>query len=215
MTKHYRIELAIKLAATTVLATAAPTYAADNGWYFGVDLGFAKAADWCSGQPTVVVGGSLSCSDTSLAGAMYGGYQFNRYLSVQSGIVGFGDVNAEFNSPSASANVSGSAYGVNAVAIGTLPIGDGFGIFAKGGAAYMYSRISGVSTVPGGGTLASVDASGWQGVWTFGAGAKYDFWDRYTVRLTWDRYVDVGQQIAGVSAKSNIDMISVGVLYHF
>jgi OmpA-OmpF porin, OOP family len=205
----------ITIAATLLLATSLPSYAENNGWYLGVDVGAAQVNDWCSEVPSVSVGGSFSCRDDGIAGSFYGGYQFNRFIGFQGGIVGFSEVDADFTSSSASADVTGSAYGVTAVAVGTLPLGDKFAVFAKGGVAYMYSSISGTATAPGGGTIASVDSSGWDGIFTFGAGVEYDVWDRYTVRLTWDRYLDVGREIEGVSAKSDVDMISVGLIYHF
>jgi OOP family OmpA-OmpF porin len=91
-----------------------------------------------------------------------------------------------------------------------LPIADRFSIFGKIG---LYKADTDLDvTVPGLGSASESDSNT---DLTFGVGARYDFTRNLGVRLEWQRYQDVGGDFAGVTLESDIDVISVAVIWKF
>jgi OOP family OmpA-OmpF porin len=50
---------------------------------------------------------------------------------------------------------------------------------------------------------------------TYGVGARFDFARNLGVRLEWQRYQDVGGEFFGVTAESDVDVMSVAVIWKF
>ena len=167
--------------------------AADAGWYAGVSLGQSKA-DCASGL------GATSCDDTDSAWKILGGYQFSRYLGAELGYQDLGKVNATVGASSAS--VKTKAWDL--AAVGTLPIADKFSAFGKLG---MYRADSDLSSD----VLASGSES--KSDLTYGLGLQYDFTRSVGMRGEWQRFQKVGGDDVG--GESDIDVMSVGVLYRF
>jgi len=89
-------------------------------------------------------------------------------------------------------------------AVGTLPIADKFSAFGKLG---MYRADSDLSSD----VLASGSES--KSDLTYGLGLQYDFTRSVGMRGEWQRFQKVGGDDVG--GESDIDVMSVGVLYRF
>lgn len=126
----------------------------------------------------------------STAFSAFGGYSFNEYIGAELAYVDFG---------SADTNVPGISMKGNAVsldAVGSLPLGNDFSLFAKLGYASTHIEIS------GGTSSNKADV-------TYGIGAQYKASKNWAVRLGYDNY-RVGENNTKDSAYTNL-----GVLFMF
>lgn len=166
--------------------SAAPLILADEvGWYVG--------------------GGSGSSDDKDLVEEengfkVFGGYRLNKHLTLEAAVVQLGEFAAE------ESGRQGTAW----EALGTLPIGKHFELFGKGG-LFIWSV-----TVPefqcrnvfGSTVCGEFDSTSDDGIdLTYGVGTHIHFTRKWSARLEWERFVDVGD--------SDIDLSSFGVIYKF
>jgi OOP family OmpA-OmpF porin len=99
--------------------------------------------------------------------------------------------------------------GVNFDAVGSLPIGDRFSLFARGGVIYADARDS----FSGAGAVAVLDPSPrrWAANYKFGVGGQYNFTRFIGMRIEAERYrID-----DAVGNKGDIDLFSAGVVFRF
>jgi OOP family OmpA-OmpF porin len=173
-----------------------PAVAQESAWFVGAGAGRTKIQDACGSLPGV------ACDDSDTGWKIFGGYQWNPYFGVEAAYVDFGKgtVGSVAGVPTTS---SLKAWGLSAQAVGTLPIGDRFGLFGKLGLAYTAADVSG--TV--GGVPVSTDDNN-IGL-TFGFGGKYNFTRNWGMRVEWERFQDVGD------SNSDVDLLAVGVVYTF
>jgi len=125
--------------------------------------------------------------DTDNALKIFGGYQINRSFAVEFGYTDLGDVSVGNNS------VNASAWELTG--LGKFPLGNQFYVYGLAGLAKIKteSAISGLRV--------SDDCT----ELTIGFGLQYDFSPQVGARLQWQRY----------DTSSEIDVVSVGVLYRF
>jgi opacity protein-like surface antigen len=176
------------------LTPFAPARAAEDapGGYLGLSVGQTKWNDACDGL--------TSCDDTDVGWKVFGGYQFSRFLGVEGGYVDLGEASGT-DTVSGLGNVDAEMWGVFVSGVGTLPIGDRFGLFGKIGAAYTDIEVS--SSTQGS------DSDDGIGL-TFGVGGFMNILRNLSIRLEWERFQD-----AGGDAELDVDLISVGVAYKF
>jgi OOP family OmpA-OmpF porin len=192
VTKLITYSAALLLALGTSSAVAQ-----ESAWFVGAGVGQSKIKDFCDG----FVG---ACDDSDTSWKIFGGYQWNRYFGVEAAYVDFGKGTANGSLLGVSvAGFSAKAWGLSAQAVGTLPIGDQFGLFGKLGLAYSKADLSG--TVAGIPISTDDDDFGL----TFGFGAKFNFTRNWGMRVEWERFQDVG------GFDDDVDLISVGVVYTF
>lgn len=125
--------------------------------------------------------------ETDTALKIFGGYQINRSFAAEFGYSDFGDVTVANNS------VNASAWEL--IGLGKFPLGNQLYVYGLAGLA----RIKTESTISG--LRVSDDST----ELTFGFGVQYDFSPKAGARLQWQRY----------DTSSEIDVMSVGVLYRF
>jgi OmpA-OmpF porin, OOP family len=93
------------------------------------------------------------------------------------------------------------------VAVGSLPVAERFSLFGKLG---LYRADTDVSIAfTGAGTATDNDSNT---DLTFGVGARYDFTRNLGLRAERQRYSDVK---AGDFGDSNVDVLSLGIIYRF
>lgn len=196
------MNIARNVIAATLVASAmgsSPVLAQDAGFYLGGSLGQSKSNETCDGFP-------VACDDKDTAWRIFGGYQFNRYISAELGY-------ADLGTPaSASGTVSGVAVVANTevtawdlVAVGSYPIGR-FSIYGKLGLYRAETETSGsVAGIPLTGSDTNTDI-------TFGAGAGFDITRNLRIRGEWQRYQNVGGDSGG---EDDVDVFSVGLLWRF
>jgi OOP family OmpA-OmpF porin len=178
-----------------VAAPAFAQQAQDTGWYAGASVGQSTAEDACTG----LGGAGISCDDKDTAWKGFLGYQVNRNFAVEFGYTNLGEVSASAGGVNASIESTAFEF----VGLGIMPLGSQFSVYGKAGLYRAESE--GRSNV---GVSADEDNIGL----TFGVGVKFDLSRSVAIRGEWQRYSDVG---GGNLGESNVDVLSVGVLFKF
>ncbi len=134
-------------------------------------------------------------NDSDTGWKVYGGYQLSENLAVEGGYVNLGKVEES----SFGTTVSAEQTGFNVVALGLLPLNQGFSLFGKIGLFFWDSDVK--VSIPGFGSASGSD-SGTD--ITYGFGLKYDIDRKIAVRGEWERFEDdIG------------DLLSIGVAFKF
>ena len=152
------------LAAALLSVAAAPAFAADTGFYVGVDVGRSSTGG--------IAGVALSQS-TDTVGGVLAGYQVNKNFAVEAFFTGAG----KFAGTGGGRAITGKADVWGADAVGLLPLSDAFSLYGKLGYA---STKTSASSVPAGLADATRNAV------TYGVGAQYNVTPAIGVRLGWD-----------------------------
>jgi opacity protein-like surface antigen len=174
------------------VATPSP-YAYDpsaSAFVFGLEGGYADT-HW----DNVEVPG-MSISSTGFTGRGYIGYEFNRYIGVESGFIYLPDASID--------GVDGdiSNYAIDVLGKISVPISSGFDIYAKAGIGYFDSSGSGALSGFGGTNIGPA----------FGVGAGYELRPNLAVNLSWMRYSGNGK-IADTDYQPNPDALLLGMSY--
>ena len=158
------------VAASLAFPTAgiAQTSMADRHWYIGGHVG---QADWDRAND----------EDTSIR--LLGGYQFNKSVAAEFGYTDLGSV--------AGGSAKGKAFDL--VGVGTIPLGNRFGVYGKLG--FAWSEIKGFGQNESGLEL------------TYGFGGSFDFSPTVSFRAEWQKYPDAGDGL------TDIDVMSLGVIF--
>lgn len=180
--------------------------------YLGASIGQAKFDN--IDFKTKAFGSSQSedfdLDEDSLAGSIYGGYSFNRYLAIEVTLGGFDSIDEK------SMSVGDMVY-LSVQPKVSLPISSNFNIFAKAGLAYFNAETILSNSLVGSSGNTTISDSVVTGM--FGLGAEYAFSDHWRVRATWD-YIRPELELAkipgvSVTAEPDIHIMSVGMSYHF
>jgi OmpA-OmpF porin, OOP family len=176
------------------IATSAPAFAADTGFYAGLDAGIARA-----GNPDPA---ATSTSNSKAVAGILGGYQFSKNWGIEGKYTGAGEVDT-VNAAGGVANVKADALSLSGV--GTLPLSDSFSLYGKLGYASTKTSVS--SSSGAGGATRSAP--------TYGLGILYNVNAQIGVRLGWDRYGAAEINGAGAKQDYNSNVYAVGVVYKF
>lgn len=129
--------------------------------------------------------------ESDLAWKLYTGYQFSNWLAVETGWVDFGAARASaLHAGGDRVSMKISTAGFEFSALATASIGDSLQAFARGGVLAW----KGVQKIEAGGSLAVEDFSGpdKSGVAAaLGLGVHWDMGARNSLRLEWQKYLDV------------------------
>lgn len=187
----------IAIAALLSAVVAAPAFAADNGFYVGVDLGRSKTSN---PYPAAAM---TKSSDTVFG--ILGGYQFTKNWGAEVFYTGVGKFAATAGAQSGTGKAD--AYGI--VGVGTLPLSDAFSLYGKLGFASTKTTASSAPRVGLSGTTRSAA--------TFGLGAIYNVTPAVGIRLGWDRYAaaTLNGNLVGGKDNFNADVYSLGATYKF
>lgn len=188
------IHWSIRATIVAVGLCASPlSFGAEDGgrWYIGGGLGVARDNDFDDSEP---------------AGKFFGGYRVGKNFAAEasaaylgtfgSGTLGIGN-GGEF-----------SKYSLSLQAVGILPIGQRVELLGKLGLSFWQVDADETCTVSAGRQVCVDDGTFDDGVdAVFGVGVQYQFGNRWSGRVEWERYTDVGED--------DLDLLSIGVLYHF
>jgi OOP family OmpA-OmpF porin len=184
-------------AALACACVALPAPAQDRGAYLGGGLGQTKMTEWCddtTGGNTTGAFAPLavfSCEDTDTGWKVFGGYQFNRYISAEATYINWGKVRATFGAQG-QRELTAKQQSWGAAALGSLPLGESFALLAKLGTLF---------------TKQNVDVLGEPGAETeihYGLGARYRFVHNGAVRVEWE-----------ATSELKLQMISASLEYRF
>lgn len=194
--------LAALAVATAAMAPAA--MAQDAGFYVGAGVGRAKDKDTC--KDVRDDGFSGSCDDTHTAWKIYGGYQINKYFGAELGYVDLGRTKASGQILGFPASAKADVNGFELMAVGTYPVTNEFGVFAKAG--LLRADVDVKATVAG----FSVKESDHSTDFTFGVGLKYAFTKNFIGRAELQRYNNVGSSSTG---HADINLWMLGAAFKF
>ena len=209
-------QTAVAALAVVGLSAAVPSYAQ---WYVGGSIGksdikFNNAAqsdqflDLGFTNPTTV----SSTKDTGYR--LFGGYQLHKYIAVEGAYVDLGRFGFRTDvTPRGSLTGSTRIDGFELSALGTLPIGDRFGLFARVGALAAQTKTS----YTGGGSIETLIGGDSQKKRStelvYGAGAMFNINKNLSVRGEWSRYDKLGNVLTG--GRTNANLYSLGIVYRF
>jgi OmpA-OmpF porin, OOP family len=179
-------------AALACACVALPAQSQDRGAYLGGGLGQTRMTDWCddtSGGTTTGAFAPLplfSCEDTDTGWKVFGGYQFNRYISVEATYINWGKVSATFGA-SGQRELTAKQQSWGAAALGSLPLGESFALLAKLGTLVTKQNVD-VQNEPGAETEIH-----------YGLGARYRFVENGAVRVEWEATSELKLQMISAS----------------
>ena len=177
-------------AQTSSSSAAGSSWYAPNSAYIGFNAGQSNYRQGCGT-------GAFNCGDKDDAYSIYGGSMLNNNFGLELGYIDMGDI--------ARGGGTTKAQGVNLSLVGKLPLSQSFGLFGKVGTTYGRTK---VSSQPGSGvTAGNEDGFGL----SVGAGVSYDFSERWSAVLQWDRH---DFKFAG-AGRENINATTLGLKYRF
>lgn len=199
-----------------VLMAATPALAQNTPWYGGANIGRSAATiDGDRIRDQLEQSGVLNVTgfdkdDRETGYKIFGGYQFNQYLSTELGFFDLGkfDFSATTNPPG---TLDGSikVRGLNLDLVGFLPVTERFSAFGRIGVSYTHAKDDLYST----GAVAPVNSNNTEraGNYKFGAGVQYAFTPALAMRAEAERYRISSDNLSD----GDVDLFSLGVVYRF
>lgn len=206
------------LCATSSLTMASAPVFAQSSWYGLLSAGVTSTSLNTSSLAVAgATASSITKDDSDTGYKIQAGYQFNPNWGVEFGYVDLGKFSARNNvtAPAVgSLGVNAKADGWSAVAVGTLPLSNGFSLLGKLGTIYSTgsasATTSGAVVIPAG-TQTSWKKSEWN--WTYGLGVEYDINKTMSVRGELEGFN--GIRVADSSGRNNVNLYSLGLKFKF
>ncbi|MEO8101279.1 MAG: outer membrane beta-barrel protein [Betaproteobacteria bacterium] len=184
-------------------------------WYIGGSVGQSRAkiddvritSGLLAGRLTTT---SISDDDRDTGGKIFGGYRFNRNFALEGGYFDLGRFGFTANTlPLGTLTGNIKVRGLNLDLVGTLPITEKLSAFGRVGANYAESRDSfrGTGLV----RVINPNPSTRDTNIKYGAGLQYAFNDSLAMRAEVERY----RINDAIGNRGDIDLVSVGLVYHF
>jgi hypothetical protein len=215
------------VAGMALLAVAGSCAAAEPGFYFAAGIGQTEQDVSPSAGTTFAIGSpfggvimriapdSVNVDDDELSWNGTVGYRINKYVAAELAYMDFGaaDVSERYTIPPFSIfpatqftqqftiGVTGPAVSV----LGSLPLGAGFDIFARGGVLFADQEV----TLRG--TINSQSMTFGSEVWLGGAGIDWSFANRWAARLEYTRTGDIEENL--ISGESDLSQFALSVLF--
>ncbi len=166
----------------------------ESGFTFGIDYGHTEAKKYCDNIVT--------CDDTGKGPKVEFGYEFNKTFGVELGYTSFGTV---FDADDNSLRVKQESNAITLSVLGSVPIGDYFGIYGRVGYARYDTNNSGA--VEG---VALKDESGNTPLW--GAGIKFNVSEQWAIRVEYQNYSDLSDR---PGRQDDVKGLFAGGVYRF
>lgn len=186
--------------------------------YVGVSAGRARALDMDHAAVNRALAGqglptSTESIDLQATGwKVFAGHRFTPNFAVEGGYAWLGryDFHGQIIADPGTVNSQFKAESIHAFAVGILPWTPQFEAFAKAGLGFWRAKLSANGNFAG--RRASAEsARGWSPI--LGVGLQYHLTPQWTLRAEAERYFDIGK--ADRTGRTEIDLYSVGVQYHF
>lgn len=205
----------------------AAAQAAEPGWYLVGFGGKTSASGLSQGQVDDnlvaifnsvgldVLDASSSLDDTDSGFGVAGGYQVNDHLAFEFAYVDLDMIDYRATATvsdgvdqfAADAALRNSIDGAVLSVLGILPIGERFSVYGRAGLTLVNAKGTARITVDG---VSQRDSqSSQKSEPMFGVGAEYGLTRNVAIRLSWDRYLDVGTE--DVVGDADADFFSLGV----
>ncbi|MBI3222350.1 MAG: porin family protein [Nitrosomonadales bacterium] len=181
-----------KFAAVVLLSVVAtPVFAADEGFYAGINVGRTTS--------NITVVGAAVDDKANVAGIL-AGYQYNKNLAVEVEYTGAG----KFNTTPAA--LTGKTDALSLSAVGILPMSEAFSVYGKLGVARTSTTASS--------TPVGVTGKSRTGL-TYGLGLQYNVTPAVGIRAGYDRYDSEITGTGVVAGKFSNNKWSVGAVFKF
>ena len=188
---------------------------ADSGWIIGGNVGQSRAKIDDAQITARLLGSgfgtsSMSEDDRDIGYKIFGGYKYNKYLSVESGYFDLGKFGFTSTTvPAGSLTGTIKIRGLNLDAVGTLPVSERFSVFGRIGAQYAQVK----DTFIGSGAVTVTNPSPKKNALNYkaGVGVQYALTDSLGLRGEVERY----RINDAVGSRGDIDMASIGLVYVF
>ncbi|MGL4233532.1 MAG: outer membrane beta-barrel protein [Casimicrobium sp.] len=203
----------------TALFVAFAALPASAQWYVGTNVGRTDISFNNANQADQFLelgfDSAATTSDTKGTGArILGGYQLHKYAAVEAAYVDLGKFSFRTNvTPAGTLAATTKINGFELAAVGTFPIGDRFGIFARVGALIgeTKTRYTGSGSVE---IITDRDTQKKRSTQlSYGAGATFNVSKRFGIRAEWSRYSKLGDDFTG--GKTDADFYGAGLVYRF
>ncbi|PRC93515.1 OmpA family protein [Solimicrobium silvestre] len=186
-----------------------------SAWYGGLNVGQSRAKiDDASITNRLLTEGasamSINNNDRDTGFKIFGGYQFNKNFSIESGYFDLGKFGySATTTPPGTLNGSITLRGLNIDAIGFLPFTENFSGFGRLGLNYSQAKDS--FSGSGLAAVASSDPGKHDLNYKVGMGLQYRLTQALAMRAEVERYrVD-----DAIGNKGDIDLYSIGLVYRF
>lgn len=199
---------------TWLVATLLVVCSAANAQpYIGASIGHAKFDDANASIDSSAISGSVPLElqdDSSFAGKLYAGYQFNKYLALEGVIGGYDALDGDFVSVG-----DMTFFAIQPKVI--LPLGERFNLFAKAGLSYFNAEFKVSNSFMDSAGYTKLSDSVLTGM--YGLGAEFSLTDNLRLQASWDymkpelEVVKLADTTAKVEAE--ISTLMLGVSYHF
>jgi OmpA-OmpF porin, OOP family len=195
---------------------SAPSYAQ---WYVGASIGksdikFDNAAQSDQFLDLGFTNPSTVSNSKDTGYRAFGGYQLHKYIAMEAAYVDLGRFSFRTDvTPRGSLAGSTRIDGLELSAVGTLPLGERLGVFARIGAFSAETRTSytgsgSIETLIGGDNQKKRSTE-----LVYGAGAMYNINKNLSVRGEWSRYEKLGDIYTG--GRTDANLYSLGIVYRF
>ena len=206
-----------KLSLLTLALMAAPLAMADDsaGWYAGANYGVTEATIDDARITSGLLGSGLTATsiednDRDRGYKVFGGYQYNKYLSVEAGYFDLGQFGFVANTnPAGTLSGDIKVRGINLDAVGTLPITEKFSAFGRLGVTY--ADTNGAFAGTGAVNVLDPSPSARDTNLKVGLGVQYAFTEALSLRAEIERY----RINDAVGNKGDVDLASIGLVYRF
>ena len=193
----------------TLLAISASATAYADGWYLAADAGQTQFRDFSCANAAA----GATCSNTSFAVRVAGGYQFTPLWGAEVSYASLGKVSSSGPLTLGTAQVLDfKSTAVQLAGTATLPINDDFAVLARIGA--ITSRATSTVSVSGAGVPSSVSLSATKTGFAYGFGGLYNVNKNIAIRLQYEDLGNVGDA-ASTGFKSGLRLLSAGLIYRF
>ena len=187
----------------------------DSLWYVGGNFGKSKASiDDVKITSSLLSEGftttSLGNDNDATGFKLFAGYRFNKFFALEGGYFDLGKFGFTANTtPAGTLHGDVKFRGLNLDLVGSVPIGDQFSLFVRGGVidAEAKGAFSGTGAVTVINPSPKKRAVGYK----FGGGFGIDFTPAFGMRIEAERY----RMDDAVGNKGDIDLYSAGLLYRF
>ncbi len=173
--------------------------------YLGVGAGQSNLRTYCKDVDSIA-GFSGTCDNSNVGLKVFGGYKINRWAAAELGYTNFGEGRADGTLSGNPAVGRWQGYGIDLSAIGTLPFGQHFEMFIKGGLLYWDVKSTTTNAAS-----REISDNGFSGV--VGGGATFWFTQQAGLRLQYERFHKVGD--SSVRAQTSIDFASLSLVGRF
>jgi OOP family OmpA-OmpF porin len=208
-----RQRLAVALLAALCSGAA---HAQDKRFYAGAGAGAAADNDPGNCADAFDTNFPYSCSskDSDVGWKIFAGYRVDEFLALEAGYVDLGKFKTSgtgvfLGLAGTTIDATFHPTGFSFDAVGTLPVGNGFGLLGRIG-VFRWTLYAPFTTSGGFGTSSRAKPSGYN--LDFGVGGKFDFTENMGARIEFQQFRRIGDNDTG---KTDVNLISGSVIYRF